>query len=88
MKTIWKFPLALADEIHLRMPQNAQILSVQVQDGIACLWALVDPEYELITRIVLIRGTGHPCNDVGSYISTFQMINGDLVFHAFEAVGR
>jgi hypothetical protein len=67
------------------MPEGAEILTVQMQNGEPCLWALVDAHLPTTNRKILIRGTGHDASGVGRYISTFQMKGGALVFHAFEA---
>lgn len=83
--TIYKYPLLILDEQEIEMPMGARIMTVQMQNGQPCLWAHVHPGNTLEKRKILIRGTGHPANDVGCYISTFQMKGGELVFHAFEA---
>ncbi len=73
------------------MPIGAKILTVQTQNDIPCLWALVDPQAETEGRNIEIFGTGHPVlSDLGTareYIGTFQMHNGTLVFHVFEYTG-
>lgn len=84
-KTIWKFPLEIAGEQSVQMPAGAKILDVQMQDGKLMLWALVDPNAPKEPREILIHGTGHPVENVGGHIGTFQMYGGTLVFHAFEA---
>ena len=88
MKTIWKYPLEVTDEQQILMPTSAQVLSVQLQQGSPCLWALVDPVEPLTLHTFMIHGTGHPCEcGASEYIGTFQQRNGLLVFHVFE-VGR
>lgn len=89
MKTIWKFPLRVADKQTIEMPAGAQILSVQSQGETACLWARVDSDAPKEPRVVAIFGTGHamPEDEITfklKFISTFQMLDGALVFHAFE----
>lgn len=70
------------------MPKGAEILTVQTQNGIPCIWALVDIEAEKEPRVFDIFGTGHPVTfDMGverKYINTFQLKGGALVFHLFE----
>lgn len=87
-KTIWKFQMDIVETQLVRMPAKAEILSVQVQDGIPCLWALVNPANGEQDKCIEMFGTGHPVNcDMGvsrTYIGTFQMNNTGLVFHAFE----
>lgn len=88
MKTIWKFPLKVIDVQAIEMPSGANMLAVQMQQGTPCVWAEVDPEAERVTRHIAIFGTGHPMPDrVMEYISTFQLHDGALVFHAFEFIG-
>jgi hypothetical protein len=84
VKTIWKFAFKITDQVNFHMPAGAEILTVQMQIGEPCLWALVDPEAERETRTIFIRGTGHPADRLGRYISTFQVDGGALIFHAFE----
>ncbi len=83
MKTIWKFPLEVTDEQTVQIPNGAQLLSVQTQHATPCLWALVDPEAEPKPCIIQTYGTGHPIGEVGTYLSTYQISGGTLVFHVF-----
>lgn len=83
MKSIWKFGLEVTDEQTVEMPVGAKPLSVQVQHGTPCLWALVDTKALKEKRVVQIFGTGHPVADEGDYVGTFQIEGGALVFHAF-----
>ena len=85
-QTIWKYPFEIKDEICLEMPEQAQILTVQVQAGTACIWALVSPNPHRIAakRWFRIYGTGHPVDEPGQYVGTFQLHGGALVFHLFE----
>lgn len=98
-KTIWKFEFAIDDNILIEMPEGAEILSVQIQKGIPCIWALVNPLAKKTERQFELYGTGHEmeCNDLSighemefnenlerKFIETFQMINGNVVFHLFE----
>lgn len=85
--TIWKFPLETTDEQVVDMPSGAKALTVQTQDGCACLWALVNPDNATVEhRLIRIYGTGHSIpKHPGDYIGTYQLCNGALVFHVFEA---
>lgn len=82
-KSIWKFPLEMADEQVVFLPIGAKFLSVQMQEGTPCIWAEVNTTAVKKGRIIQIFGTGHDTTDAGDYISTFQMCNGRLVFHVF-----
>jgi hypothetical protein len=70
------------------MPLDAEILTVQLQDGQmfnACIWAKVNPENELEKRQFVVIGTGHSFDDTNhKYIGTYQ--EGFFVWHVFEIV--
>ena len=88
MKTIWKFELALQTEQAINMPEGAKVLTVQVQAGVLCVWALVDTENDTEERQFFILGTGHDADDVDSsngynYLNTVQLPSGALVHHVF-----
>lgn len=85
MKSIWKFPFEITGEQKIFMPRTAKILSVQVQHGTPCIWALVDTDEQKTERTFIVHGTGHPCScDASEFIGTFQISGGALVFHLFE----
>ena len=83
-KTIWKFTFDISDSISVPMPKGADILSVEVQGGVPCIWALVDPDAEKEARKFLLYGTGHPIDGMSAdrYVATFQQ--GPFVWHLFE----
>lgn len=83
--TIYKYPLETTDEQKIEMPKGANILTVQVQNGTPCLWALVNPENRPEQRIISIFGTGNPIKPANIvYIGTYQLMEGKLVLHVFE----
>jgi len=85
-KTIWKFPLRVDDIIDVDMPTGARILAVQTQQETPCIWALVDPSAPKERRRFRVFGTGHRIaqEDSLTYVGTFQVGDGALVFHVFE----
>lgn len=87
-KTIWKFRLLITDIQQISLPKGSEVLTVQVQDGYACMWALVNLGEEPETRSFEVFGTGHNIPPVGPngrrYVGTFQLGGGRLVFHVFE----
>lgn len=92
MKTIWKFPIAeMQDKFVLKMPIGAEVLTVQVQRNAPCLWAKVESNNPLKDRAFFMYGTGHDIKKLNLmpsfYIGSFQLFDGDLVFHLFEQVG-
>lgn len=81
---IWKMPLAVIDRQTALLPRGATLLDVQMQHGTPCLWYLCDENAPIISRAILIYGTGNVVPyDPGIYIATFQMES--CVWHVFEA---
>jgi hypothetical protein len=87
MKTVWKYILDVVDYQQIDMPRGAEILSVQAQGGTACIWVLVDPTNDKELRGVHMHGTGHPIDIAGHgrFVGTFQLLDGRLVLHLWEA---
>ena len=86
MKTIWKYHIKTTDVQFLDIPGGAQILSVQVQAGQPCIWALVNPDADRRKRHIRICGTGHRVDEryIGTFVGTYQLNGGSLVFHVFD----
>jgi hypothetical protein len=88
MKTIYKYPVEIAEYVKIDLPKGAEILTVQEQRNQPMMWALVDPNAEPETRLFGTFGTGHPLgNAIGvttKYIGTYQSAEGQLVLHVFE----
>lgn len=90
VKTIWKWPINPLAGLALEMPRGAKLLHVDVQgSGLLAqphVWALVDTEAPKVTRVIVLRGTGHDAVgcDAMPYIGTFLLGKGELVFHAFD----
>jgi hypothetical protein len=66
---------------------------VQTQHGQPCLWALVDDARPFVAHNFVLCGTGHNCDDLrinaASFVGSFQMNGGGLVFHLFhDSVSR
>ena len=86
MRTVWKFPVPLDDSFDIEMPAGSEILCVQTQRGEPCIWAEVSTEAERKPRSFRLFGTGHS-QDIDAwveYVGTFQVKEGDLVFHIYE----
>lgn len=90
MRTIYKYPFQVDDEVWIALPYGAEILSVQKQGasplGSLVLWALVDTDEPPEDRRLLIRGTGHEASSILSrrYVGSVQEQGGALVWHVFE----
>ena len=46
MKKIYKYAIEITDDRDIVMPVGAKILTVQNQNGVPCIWAMVDPNSE------------------------------------------
>lgn len=89
MKRIFKYRLETTDEQTIAMPKGAEILSLQAQNGIPCIWAMVDASEPVkVNRYFEIIGTGHPINGdaQGKFIGTYQLMGGLQVYHVFERI--
>lgn len=85
MKTIHKYPIPVAASFPLRLPEGAEILILQMQRNVPCIWALVDPSKPLRLRVFVTVGTGFGLDDkfnFQSYVGTYQ--DDGFVWHVFE----
>lgn len=85
MNKIYKFQLEVTDTQIINLSRHAHVLSVQVQNGIPCIWALVGAHVVLdVPYKIDTYGTGHRVSDSpGSFLGTYQLGDGALVFHVF-----
>ena len=86
MKRVYKYDIDVLDNFVLELPEDAQILTVQMQYGSPVIWALIDDDKPLKERKFRLAGTGHPIEENVKYIGTFQLMDGALVFHLFEVI--
>lgn len=92
---IFKYPIEITGTQEILLPDGAQILTIQIQNDIPCIWALVNPNLVNTSRIIHIFGTGHDISDTKpdtyrKYIATFQTcrFTTPLVFHVFEFINE
>lgn len=88
LKQIWKYAICTDDSITIFMPEDAQILTLQMQFGKPTIWALVDPYAAKTARTFEVYKTGRDMlwdQDITrKYIGTYQLYRGELVYHVFE----
>jgi len=85
MSVIYKYALQNVAFQGVAMPKGAEILCVQTQRDVPCIWARVNPAAPVRNRKLLSFGTGEPISGTpGKYIGTYQLNNGRLVFHLYE----
>ena len=86
MKAIFKYSLTLAYSQAVDLPIGAKPLSIQMQGGGVCLWALVETSVPSTLKTVRMYGTGHDCSDLAAtsqFLGTIQLSGGSLVFRFF-----
>lgn len=83
--TIWKYEIEVTDEQYVTMPIGAEIMCVQIQRRKPVIWAMVNPEAERKKVKLITHGTGHEVDRdrFSSYVGTYQLYEGGLVFHVF-----
>ena len=82
--SIDKWTLNVIDEQSLRLPQDAEILCIRIEDGRPQLWVLADPYKPLVIRKFFTYYSGQvaiPDGDLGEYVGSYEI---DFVFHVFE----
>jgi len=91
IRKVFKYTIPIEDTFELKMPQGAEILTVQEQYDEPHIWALCDPDAPEEKRVFRLAGTGHPIRyDMGvdyKYIGTFQLHRGGFIGHLFEYKG-
>lgn len=83
MLTIHKFALVVTAEQNILLPDDAQPLTLQIQNGNPTVWILLNPDAPKRSRRVRMEGTGFDSTAVGNlcYLGTVQ-IEG-FVWHYF-----
>lgn len=84
MLTIHKYTIEPVDQIRVKMPAGAKILTVAGKSGEVFLWAQVDTERPMEARHFSVYGTGWEIDSEinEEYIGTVFV--GALVFHVYE----
>jgi len=88
MKIIYKYPLIIEDTQKISIPESGEILCLQVQNNIPCIWVLIndfDNVHKVKEYTINIYGTGQRFKENGfcQYIGTFQLVDGEIIFHVF-----
>lgn len=85
MNTVHEYFFPETGTLEIGLPLDAQPLHGDKQGNDWCLWVLLDPTQEIVTRRFVIHGTGRGIlRDPESmrHISTF--LDGPFVWHMFE----
>lgn len=81
-RQIWKYAIPVNDRQVIDIPEGYRILHVDLQHGVPCIWASVDPTASKVVRTVFTVGTGHPFDPTGlRYLGSYQLASGHFVGH-------
>jgi hypothetical protein len=85
MLTIYKYELALGDRVTIPMPVGARPLSVAIQHGRMCLWAMVNTERPKDLATFHVYGTGHSidADDAPRLVHVATVLDSVFVWHVF-----
>jgi hypothetical protein len=86
MLTIHKHAIPVEDSFALDLPLGFRVLKLDAQRETPQLWVLVDDQAPKRLERFELRGTGHDCTglDKHTYVGTFLLRGGALVFHVFH----
>lgn len=83
MQTIHKYQLKLESKQQVDIPYPAKIIKADIQNGNIFIWAICNPSFEPVTKIIEMFGTGEKMeNAVRNHIDTVQV--NSFVWHIFE----
>lgn len=81
-KVILKYHIPFEGETVLHLPESAQVLDVQLQDGKPTLWVALDKSEIRTPHVFAWAGTGWDIPESWAYCGTVQM--GGFVWHLHE----
>lgn len=87
MKKIHKYEIPASGRFTLELPNDHEILCVQVQRSRPCLWVLIDTEEETSEVPFRVYQTGKEVENYVTkeeYIGTFVISAGTFVGHLFK----
>lgn len=89
MITIYKYPIVPTFEQSISIHAGYRILALQVQDGVPCIWAIVNTDAQIVNLYLHTIGTGHPADEFEDkqHVGTYQLSQGEghpiFVGHVF-----
>jgi len=82
---IFKYPVQPIGYFELELPRGAKVLTVQLQFGNPQMWVSLNPDAKKEKRLFITVATGQRITEKNlTYIGTFQIMNGTLIWHLFE----
>ena len=82
-RVVWKYHLSRGRGVDvLELPGGASFVRADMQEGIICIWFLVDRDEPKVERRFSVYGTGQDVPDTANYVGT--VMDGPFVWHVFE----
>ena len=83
MNAIYKYELEITDKQTISLPDDAEVLSIQEQQGAIYAWVRVDTDMPQCDRTFIVCGTGNPIHQGQmKHLATIQ--KDYMVWHFFE----
>lgn len=83
---VYKYDVAIDDEFELDLPSGSHVLTVQMQHDKPRMWVRHPIKCGTFAKHRFrLAGTGHTISGSWSYVGSFQMHQGAIVLHLFEA---
>lgn len=82
---MYKYQFEFAKEVDIEIPDGPTMLSVQLQNGVPCMWAMVNTENKPKVYKLACYWTGEEITNADQlrFIDTVQAAD-NLVWHVFE----
>lgn len=87
---IWKYTLALKTHQEIILPIGFEILSVQNQHELACIWVRVNDNPSVHQQSVFFTtySTGDTVDVLKQYVGTYQIKHGQEVYHVYYSIRK
>lgn len=84
-RVVWKCPIDIGQSV-IHCPHGAKMLHVAIQNDLAWIWFLADPDEPIAARAILVVVTGHPMlpGACHTYVGTVIEERTGQVWHVFD----
>lgn len=84
MRTIFKYPLSHQHTNLVRMPIGAEIVKIDAQHDVVCIWVDCNPDESHVDRLFYSYNTGASIDPKLKHLATVLLNDGYRVVHVFE----
>ena len=82
MRAVYKYPIEVADDFVVTMPQAHRVIHVELQQEAPCMWVEVDTESPDLPFRFHVEGTGHPVAPGTEHVGSW--VGEPFVWHLYE----